>query len=294
MDEQENAFNWNEFGQRTWVVVITGLVFAPVGIFLAWRKSDWTPKAKWIATGLMGLLFYGQFLNKPNADVDNTSRGEVVTAPSGEAVSTPSKKATKPPKALTADARSYAELERQFRRIMAKADLIKSAGDEKGALTLVMKGKPIGLKAIEIRNKYKEHEADFNAAVEKAEPLVAAADKESNAGMKTLTAVELVELASNGARASKELPSRFRVTGIIVEVDDESGVFGGKTYTVKLRGTIRRGYVNTWVECKMADAGGLERLGKGSYAEIEGQYDRTLSEIVFLTKCSLNKAFHEQ
>jgi hypothetical protein len=51
-----NAFNWKEFSQRTWVVVVSGLVFPPLGIFLSWRKSDWAPKAKWIATGLLSLL----------------------------------------------------------------------------------------------------------------------------------------------------------------------------------------------------------------------------------------------
>ena len=57
MDPQEtNAFNWKEFSQRTWVVLVCGLVFPPLGIFLSWRKPEWTPKAKWITTGLMGLL----------------------------------------------------------------------------------------------------------------------------------------------------------------------------------------------------------------------------------------------
>jgi hypothetical protein len=57
MDQQEtNPFNWNDFSQRTWVVVASGLIFPPLGIFLSWRKPDWSPKAKWIATGLMGLL----------------------------------------------------------------------------------------------------------------------------------------------------------------------------------------------------------------------------------------------
>jgi hypothetical protein len=57
MDQTEtSSFNWQEFSQRTWVVVVSGLVFPPLGIFLSWRKPEWTPKAKWIATGLMGLL----------------------------------------------------------------------------------------------------------------------------------------------------------------------------------------------------------------------------------------------
>ena len=51
-----NSFNWKEFSQRTWVVVVSGLVFPPLGIFLSWRKTDWAPKAKWIATGLLSLL----------------------------------------------------------------------------------------------------------------------------------------------------------------------------------------------------------------------------------------------
>jgi len=53
---ERKSFDWKEFSQRTWVVVVSGLVFPPLGIFLSWRKTDWAPKAKWIATGLMGLL----------------------------------------------------------------------------------------------------------------------------------------------------------------------------------------------------------------------------------------------
>ena len=28
----------------------------PLGVFLSWQKPDWSPRVKWIATGLMGLL----------------------------------------------------------------------------------------------------------------------------------------------------------------------------------------------------------------------------------------------
>jgi hypothetical protein len=57
MEQSESTpFDWKEFSQRTWVVVVSGLVFPPLGIFLSWRKTDWAPKSKWIATGLMGLL----------------------------------------------------------------------------------------------------------------------------------------------------------------------------------------------------------------------------------------------
>ena len=58
MDQSESTpFDWKEFSQRTWVVVVSGLVFPPLGVFLSWRKTDWPPKAKWIATGLLSLLF---------------------------------------------------------------------------------------------------------------------------------------------------------------------------------------------------------------------------------------------
>jgi hypothetical protein len=57
MNQQGSTpFDWKAFSQRTWVVVVSGLVFPPLGIFLSWRKTDWAPKAKWIATGLLSLL----------------------------------------------------------------------------------------------------------------------------------------------------------------------------------------------------------------------------------------------
>jgi len=58
------AFDWRAFSQKTWLIVVAGILFPPVGIVLAWLKPGWTARTKWIATGLMGLLFIGQ-MNSP-------------------------------------------------------------------------------------------------------------------------------------------------------------------------------------------------------------------------------------
>ena len=69
MDQPKpTTFSWKEFGQRTWVVVVAGLVFPPLGIFLSWRKPDWTRRAKWIATGVMGLLLIGRLGEQSDTD----------------------------------------------------------------------------------------------------------------------------------------------------------------------------------------------------------------------------------
>jgi hypothetical protein len=50
------SFDWKEFSQRTWVVITAGFLLPPLGVFLSWQKPDWSPRVKWIATGLMGVL----------------------------------------------------------------------------------------------------------------------------------------------------------------------------------------------------------------------------------------------
>lgn len=278
MDQQENAFNWSEFGQRTWVVVVAGLVFAPLGIFLAWRKPDWTPKAKWIATGLMGLLFYGQFFNKPNAEVGNTQH------------------ALKVDSTLKGDATVCAETEKKLEPILEKCIRIKESGDGVTAAELYeRKAKPLALTVKELRDKHKDKEAEFHEAVQNAKSKSAKGGGAHDSGMKYFTALELISLASNPARAKKELPSRFVVTGAIQEISQHSGLFGRKSYTVRVRGRINnRGLVDTWVECEMSNADGVDRLEKSSYAEIEGHFESAMSDVVEMTQCSLHKAYHDQ
>jgi hypothetical protein len=77
MNQQGSTpFDWKAFSQRTWVVVVSGLVFPPLGIFLSWRKADWAPKAKWIATGLMGLLLLWRMGGSEKPSGSNTERPE--------------------------------------------------------------------------------------------------------------------------------------------------------------------------------------------------------------------------
>lgn len=81
MDQTEStSFNWKEFSQRTWVVVVSGLVFPPLGIFLSWRKTDWAPKAKWIATGLLSLLLFWRMGGSEKKDRQEAGTASEVTA----------------------------------------------------------------------------------------------------------------------------------------------------------------------------------------------------------------------
>lgn len=112
-----SSLDWNEFSQRTWVVIVSGLVFPPLGIFLSWRKPDWTPRAKWIATGLMGLLFIVQVGGRSKNETEH--RGDVVkTAPEGEDSGSGSDKQSEEPQSAVAASDSEA-LERQGYRYVA-------------------------------------------------------------------------------------------------------------------------------------------------------------------------------
>jgi len=51
-----SSFDWKGFSQKTWVIVIAGIVFPPVGMILTWLKPGWPTRTKWIATAVFGLL----------------------------------------------------------------------------------------------------------------------------------------------------------------------------------------------------------------------------------------------
>jgi len=85
MDESSSGFDWKAFSRKTWVIVVSGIVVPPVGIVLAWLKPDWSPKAKWIATGLMGLVLVGRMTgspesDSPSADAESQVNSETVLA----------------------------------------------------------------------------------------------------------------------------------------------------------------------------------------------------------------------
>jgi hypothetical protein len=84
-----SSFDWKAFSQKTWVIVIGGILIPPVGMILAWLKPGWTNRTKWIATGLLGLLLIGRMQSKPempsgdaSAEAESRSVETVVETPS--------------------------------------------------------------------------------------------------------------------------------------------------------------------------------------------------------------------
>ena len=55
-----SSFDWKAFSQKTWVIVLAGILLPLAGIVLAWIKPGWTKRTKWIATVLMGLVLVGR------------------------------------------------------------------------------------------------------------------------------------------------------------------------------------------------------------------------------------------
>jgi hypothetical protein len=71
----KRAFDWKALCQKTWVIVLSGLVIPPVGIILTWLKPGWATRTKWIATGLMCLLLVGRISSSSgtNDEVSDTT-----------------------------------------------------------------------------------------------------------------------------------------------------------------------------------------------------------------------------
>lgn len=78
MTKTGGSFNWKALTQKTWVIVLAGLIVPPVGMVLAWLKPEWTTRTRVIATGLMLLMLLGRMGSRieKNAVEKNTSGGE--------------------------------------------------------------------------------------------------------------------------------------------------------------------------------------------------------------------------
>jgi len=72
------SFDWKAFSRKTWVIVIGGILFPPVGMILTWLKPGWSTRTKWIATGVLGLLLIGR--NQPTKDVSGQEEPASVSA----------------------------------------------------------------------------------------------------------------------------------------------------------------------------------------------------------------------
>lgn len=62
MPDNTSPVDWRAFTQKTWVIVLAGLLLPPIGMILVWLKPEWTARTKWIATGLMAVMLMG-YLN---------------------------------------------------------------------------------------------------------------------------------------------------------------------------------------------------------------------------------------
>lgn len=79
-----SPFDWKAFSRNTWLIVVAGIVFPPVGMVLTWLKPGWSNRTKWIATGLFGLLLIGRMQAKPETPVGDESPSVSADAPEAE------------------------------------------------------------------------------------------------------------------------------------------------------------------------------------------------------------------
>lgn len=81
--EKGKAITRPKWYGRTWFVVLGLLFFAPLGIFLAWKYSGWTKKAKILATVLTSAFFIYAIVSGYNAapviTVDNVKDQRIQT-----------------------------------------------------------------------------------------------------------------------------------------------------------------------------------------------------------------------
>jgi hypothetical protein len=85
-NNSQATLDWKVFSRKTWVVVMSGLFLPPLGIVLAWLKPDWSRRAKWIATGLMGLMLLSMMSNR---EKDGATGPQEASSPTEAAIEQP-------------------------------------------------------------------------------------------------------------------------------------------------------------------------------------------------------------
>ena len=65
-----------KFYQQTWFVIIALLVFAPLGLYLAWAKTDWPKWAKIVATVAVATLFMYAYASNSDKDKQSSTSGK--------------------------------------------------------------------------------------------------------------------------------------------------------------------------------------------------------------------------
>ncbi len=107
------------------------------------------------------------------------------------------------------------------------------------------------------------------------------------------------ELVDMNPIAVSKLPSRFVVTGRVLEMENSKTYWGTMQVTIKISGDADgfhkgpSGYVDEWVECEFSNIAGLEKVQKGHFVYIEGQYENNaIGKVVHLTKCRLSPEHH--
>jgi hypothetical protein len=78
-----SSFDWKAFSQKTWVIVIGGILFPPIGMILTWLKPGWSTRTKWIATGVLCLLLIAR--NQPKKDTSEQEDQAPASAQASEA-----------------------------------------------------------------------------------------------------------------------------------------------------------------------------------------------------------------
>ena len=65
--------------EKPWVIVIALILFFPLGPFLMWRWAPWSSRAKWVVSGVVGVLVLTSAASQPQEENDEaaTSRTSV-------------------------------------------------------------------------------------------------------------------------------------------------------------------------------------------------------------------------
>lgn len=65
--------------QNEALIILLLLLFFPVGLFLMWKHTNWSPKTKWIVTGVVVVfLLVGSVNQEPETTPDNNAENVVV------------------------------------------------------------------------------------------------------------------------------------------------------------------------------------------------------------------------
>ncbi|MEP9851496.1 VanZ family protein [Staphylococcus aureus] len=130
--------NNEKWYQKNWFVILTLIIFFPIGLFLMWYFKKWNKSARWIVTGVFTLLLIISFFTEDESQSENQEKNTAANNEKSEERAKP-KKESKPKEEKKKELTDEQKLEKNVKKEVGKknfSDIVYNEYDNVAIITL--------------------------------------------------------------------------------------------------------------------------------------------------------------